>query len=283
LAAAASSCRRDGTQAAADPEWIRLEGDRIERQHRLEVLRIQLARLDASQEADAVSLTELESQRASLATLASRQLELRDEIAGLEEKKEAQRRDFLRAARERSVGRQFPELALASGRRYQQAVVTGVTDAGIQIRHATGSARIGGHDLSADQCEEFSAREKADALAYERWIDQQLAAKAADESKNAARSAIPAVAPLRSRENTAAFAAYQAPDPQAETSPLRQRPRYFGGVQFRYEPRRRSRTVYYYNVCPVYQPAIWQPSVVPAVERTPVTPPALPTSSDPTP
>jgi len=258
----AAACQRKGDAIASDPEWIRMEGDRIERQHRLQLLQLRAARIENGHLSNTSIGTELESGRACLATLRQTRDELRQDIAGLEQRNEALRQQGLRAARASAAGRRLPELKLASGRVFRDVTIVRVSEIGLEIRHASGVARIGDGELSLAQREEFgidpelaataAAREQADARSYEAHIDRQLAAKAALERK--------ATRPAPPREDALAAAAARVASTEIPVSPLHETPRYFGGVRSSYY---RTRTVYYDY--PVYRTTtygtIWQPPV----------------------
>lgn len=280
----AAACQRKGDATACDPEWIRMEGDRIERQHKLQLLQLRAARIENDHLANTSIGTEIESGRACLATLRQTRDELRQDIAGLERRNEALRQQGLRAARASAAGRRLAELKLASGRVFRDVTIVRVSEIGLEIRHASGVARIGDGELSLAQREEFgidselaataAARELAEVRSYEAHLDRQLAAKAALERK--------ATRPEPPREDALAAAPARVASTANAVSPLHEAPRYFGGARpGYYRPRTR-----YYDV-PVYRTTtygtIWQPPILNPTRPEPPCPrPSSPDSpSDP--
>jgi hypothetical protein len=129
--------------------------------------------------------------------------------------------------------------------------ITGASEAGIQVRHATGTARLDVKDLGPVRSELFGldpelladavAREESQRLAYERWVDRELSA----QTKASANTK-----PLRKRATSKnelpPISAVSSATGTTRSTPLREKPRYFGGV------RSRPRYVYHYYY---YRPA----------------------------
>ena len=162
--------------------------------------------------------------------------------------------DRLRELKERAIGKEWAELATAA-RTYQDVTVVAVTDAGVTIRHRDGSARLRFHDLTDGQRHEFGLDESAalaavreerqKAIAYEQWLEDELAAmernklEAAKVFAQAARTRAVAAAPVVSA-NVA---------PVTKTSRLRESARQVGNTYYSssYGRPRRSSFYYYYN------------------------------------
>lgn len=252
-----TACQRHSAQTANTPELIQLEGEWLSRAQRAELLRVRYERIASPHEEAATISNQLESQRAAATTLRERKQELEREVASLQDQKDDLRRSALRAARERAIGKQLPELTLANGRTFKQVTVTGASEAGIQIRHATGTARLDVNDLGPARSEFYGldpelhanaiAREETERQAYDRWVQRQLSAQAA-ANKSAK--------PVRERKTTERSVVRSAPSTvlgttstsNTNTSPLHEKPRYFGGV--RSGPRYASYSYYYYQPCP---------------------------------
>jgi len=251
-----TACQRDSDPTANKPEFIQLEGERLSRVQREELLRMRYDRLAGPYEEAVAIFNQLESQRASVTTLSERKEKLEREVASLRDQKDNLRRAALRTARERAIGKQLPELTLANGRTLKQVTVTGGSEAGIQVRHATGTARLDVNDLGPVRSELYGldpelqasavAREENERLAYERWVERELSTQAAANEP---------VKPVRERatpksESPELSTAYSMSG--ARSNPLHEKPRYFGGV------RSRPRYVYYYYYRP-YSPRVIRP------------------------
>jgi len=250
-----TACERNPDPTAGKPEFIQLEGERTSRAQREELLRVRYERLAGPYEEAAAISNQLDSQRAAVATLRDRKRELEREVTALRDQKDDLRHAALRAARERAVGQQLPELTLANGRTFKQVTVTGATEAGIQIRHATGTARLDVNDLGPVRSEFYGldpelqanavAREETARQAYEQWVERELStqAVASEPAKPVRRHATPKSEPLAATPASASSAI------NSSSSPLHEKPRYFGGV------RSRTRYVYYYYYQPYIDPA----------------------------
>jgi hypothetical protein len=252
-----TACQRPSNQAKNNPEFIQLEGERLSRAQREELLRMRYDRLAGPHEEAAAIFNQLESQRASVTTLSERKEELEREVTALRDQKDNLRRTALRAARERAVGKQLPELTLANGRTLKQVTVTGGSEAGIQVRHATGTARLDVNDLGPVRSELYGldpelqanavAREETERQAYERWIERELSTQAvANEPAKPVRERRTPKSDLL--EVSASSTSATASTANARSNPLHEKPRYFGGV------RSRPRYVYYYYYRP-YSPS----------------------------
>lgn len=118
--------------------------------------------------------------------LSSRKIELEAEIRSLEDGLLIARATQLEKARSLMLGKELPRLQSRAGRIYEQVKIVSIDDSGVQIRHASGSARLGCSELSESQWEQFgldeglakAARlaEDRQRLAYEEGIDRELAA-----------------------------------------------------------------------------------------------------------
>jgi hypothetical protein len=256
LSLALTACQRPSDPSTSNPEFIRLEGERLSQAQREELLRMRYERLAGPYE-ETVSLShELESERAVATTLRERKQELEQAVTTLNDQKENLYRSALRAAQERAIGTQMPELKVTDGRTFKQVTVTGASEAGIQIRHSTGTARLSVNDLGPERSERYGldpehqadalAREAAERQAYERWVDQTLSLQA---------KAPPAAKPTpRAASATKEFPpmTLAAPITRKASSASQAKGRYFGGL------RSRSRYVYYSYYRPASTPLISQ-------------------------
>jgi hypothetical protein len=127
----------------------------------------------------------------------------------------------IRDQRRRATGRTFTTLQLASGREFQQASVAAIDDGGVTIRHANGSAKLRYADLDAGQQVFFGLeadtahaaelRESRSAIAYERGMEQQMAAIQEQEQRVSSRDRRGELAVGQERPRFAAAAAAVAP------------------------------------------------------------------------
>ncbi|OYV05546.1 MAG: hypothetical protein CFE26_11040 [Verrucomicrobiales bacterium VVV1] len=187
-----SSCDKGDNQAASDPRWIQLNGDRANLESRVSIAQM---KLDRSQK----QVRELEAAIAHLDDLTTRQIRLLDRQTALENETTAiddamllMKARHLEMSRKEAIGKQLPSLRTVSGRSYDQAEIVGVTDAGIQIRHATGTARLLFQDLNESQRHQFGLDEGLGIAAlrtearqlrnYHEQIDNQLAEKSATQA-----------------------------------------------------------------------------------------------------
>lgn len=166
--------------------------------------------------------------------------------------------DRLRDLKARAVGKEWTEFATAD-RTYQDAKVVAVTDAGVTIRHRDGSARLRYRDLTDSQRQEFGLDEAAalaavqeerkQALAYEQWLEDEVAAMERDKAQAAKLVA----STIRLKSTPAPVVAVNVPPVQ---NPLKESAkqfgngsRYYSGSSY-YRPRRTN--FYYYYTAPRY-------------------------------
>jgi hypothetical protein len=206
--------------------------------------------------------------------------QLRDAMAEQREEMAALRSEWIRKTRLDAVGRTFDTLAGTDGRTFQHAVITRVTDVGVEFRHSTGTARLAAHQLSAEQQDAFAldtavayeAIQEENALAsdFASWVDQGVAdaayreevrQQALQEEERENQRLLSASTPARSS------ALHSAP-----RSALREEARAFGnGGSIWYPYYRTYRTHYYYvpsRACYTV-PSIYRASSVPSVRSSP--------------
>lgn len=103
---------------------------------------------------------------------------LRDEfqvdVETLAARNDRQRANRIAQARANAAGERIGRLQLANGDRYEGAVITAVTDAGLEIRHLKGTARIRCDELGPEWSERFE------------WDPEQLIQLLAQEQQDAA-------------------------------------------------------------------------------------------------
>ena len=244
------SCQRN-SEAKNDPQWWRLEADRIDVANQVELFELKLSKQTAGdQRVASVPKLEAEVKRG-----AARQLELaaerdalKQEIDLAKQDMEAIKAEWMHSARTAATGREFSKFTGAGGRTYENAVVTRVTDVGVEFRHATGTARLAANELTPAQHEMFGLdreiageamrQEKETALAYHSNVDAVVAAREASEEKDEKRVSIAAASKPAPRE-TPSFAS--ASVDTASRSRLSEPPKSVGRVN----TRDRSTTVYY--------------------------------------
>lgn len=81
--------------------------------------------------------------------------QLLDEVGMLEEDFSKYREAYRQKTRAAAVGERLGKLALSGGREYEDAIITGVSDVGLEIRHSDGIARIQAPDLDSKTQERF--------------------------------------------------------------------------------------------------------------------------------
>ena len=155
---------------------------------------------DSRLRGDAVALKDLNTRSAGLrqrsADLTAKRSALREANEALDLKFSTYRGSYIRRARETAVGEKLVNLNLRDGRTYPMATISKVTDAGLEIRHEHGIARIAAEDLPPQWRERFlwgdeerRDREKAALRQREEEAAALLARAKEDESraKEAAR------------------------------------------------------------------------------------------------
>jgi hypothetical protein len=248
---------RGNADAAMRSEWWRLEADRIEVAHKVELLRVRLGKIEAREKELAALESELARAEERRELLAERAEGLRAGIEAESERLAGLHAARLRANREATPGRSFEVFQGAGGKSYHDVVITRVTDIGIEFRHASGSARLAASELTAAQRDAFGlvaelsdealAAEGRTAEAYAAWVDRKVAETAARESDG---------------NLVAAAAAPAAVVSPGYRSSLREQPRSFGNSSLwspRYS-RLSDRDVYLpddYYVTPVSRAAVY--------------------------
>lgn len=260
------SCFESRSTSKTDPESIRLEGLRIELVHRIDVAKLKADRIAARthQDPDALRiLAELKSKRRQLA---STKTSLEAEISSLEDSMLVARAERLEQARSEMIGKEFDRFQTSSGRVYEQVKVVTITDSGVQIRHSTGTARLGCPDLSESQWEQFGldedlaksakAAESRQLAAYEKTLESQPPDRGDSDPTGFVK---PERLPLEStvRTKTSAFDRKVSLGSSSSDS---------NRIVARYRTTRRS-TVYYYPYLP-YQQRMSPPCVTPVPIRT---------------
>ncbi len=262
LLAAMPSCKRPA-DAKADPEWWRLESQRVEFAHRLELLELRMEKTDAR-------LTEVEKIReeareasALAASLETRTKKLRAELDGLTAELDQKRENWVQQIRAKAMGMRFDTLEGRGGRIYEDVWITRVSDIGIEFRHKSGSARLAATDLDAKQlalfgidlreAREASEKERAAVLAYEASVDRAVAARKAVEEEQASARMLAKVEARRTSEElkksaTDLVAATVSSRSRLNEPPRRVRSSYYGGSVY-YSGYRAScaPTLYYRN------------------------------------
>lgn len=198
---------------------------------------------------------------ATFESLSARRDALEEEIDSMESSRVGMRTDFLRSRREAVTGSRFESFTVWNGRTYREVFVSSVDDAGVTIRHADGAVRLRYEDLNDDQRELFgldaglalvaTAKERADAVEYERWIDSRLIVI---REKEAASERLAAACERASKIRSVTSSDRQVV--AASESPLAQPATQFSSRGSRYSNRynryRPSYSYRYYNV-PVFR------------------------------
>lgn len=199
------ACRENST-ARMDPEWLRLEAERVKLEHQVELLNLRLSKVENHDTELADRSAGLDEEVALLALLKEKAGMLKSEVAERTAQFELERTELLRARRSEAAGKSFDRLAGASGRTFEQVVITRVTDVGIEFRHSTGSARLAASELTSSQQGMFGIdpgiagealqEETAIARAYDSWVDERVAISTArDKAQQAELMAAAAARP----------------------------------------------------------------------------------------
>ena len=180
--AALPSCKRNA-DARMDPGWWRLEADRVELVQEIKFLKMRLGEETAGKDYSALTV-KVAKDETLLGELKATAEAIRTDISGLAAAAQKQREAWVSETRARAIGRNFESLAGASGRTYEDVVITKISDVGIEFRHSTGSARLPATELSSALHDVFALdsgdalaaieKERAAAVAYEAWIDNRM-------------------------------------------------------------------------------------------------------------
>jgi len=209
--AAMPACKRN-TDARMDPDWWKLEADRVELVQEVKLQKMRLAGRDLSKEYGPLA-AKVDANALKLEELRQTASALRGEVTSLVDLSEKQRREWVLSTRAEAIGRTYDSFAGSNGRIYEDVVITRITDVGIEFRHSTGSARVSAAELNPDLHDDFAVnpqvaiaameKERANASAYESWISDRMvvanAERKASEREAAAEEAERIVASARAR------------------------------------------------------------------------------------
>jgi hypothetical protein len=265
LALAAASCR-ESSGPHADARWWGLENDRLELAHQVELLQFRLSKMEMSD-------AEFRRVRDDAARSASRRAELAEQVRRLrQELEEARtgvataRAEWIQGARAAVVGRRFETLDGARGRSYRDVVITRVTDAGVEFRHATGTARLTADELSPLRQDLFGLdpvdsgraieEEQRVARAYGAWVDGKVAL-AREQALEEARMQAAMEAETAARLRTVAVSQVAA----TPRTRLRDQPRSVGGTVWYPYFRNRYYDSYRSNCTPVSHRSICRAAI----------------------
>lgn len=254
--AALFSCRDDEATARI---WA-LKTEKIETEQKIALLEVRLENRRA--EADR-RLTDIETKIAANERDIAR---LREKLVAAES---AARPVIIRdaamdARRQAWLGKHLDRLELIGGKELQDVKITSITDSGMLVRHAHGSARLGCDDFPPDRRKEFGldvslekiarAEEVVRNAAYEKSIETPAAVVAARKREAEEKREQDALharlayqreqARIESKSKNRALA---QPARRFGTGSIYSYRRYYGGGYHYYSP---SRSVRYYNVYP---------------------------------
>ncbi len=99
-------------------------------------------------------------------------LQIRESITALEGEFSRYRADYRRKTRAAAIGESLGTLTARSGRAFQQATITRVTDVGLEIRHEHGIARIQAPELDSKLQNRFQ------------WSDEERRSRLEEEREN---------------------------------------------------------------------------------------------------
>ena len=209
-------------------------------------------------------------------TLKQEQTALVTAIAEMEQRFISEREQIRLRQREIALGQRFEHFTLVDGREFQDVTITHIDDGGVSLRHQHGTARLGFNDLTPEERAFFGldeksslaaqARESRDAIAYEQWVDQTLAARRAEDGRAAARAA-----ELETQARIARSRALEQAAARDRLRPLAQKPVTVGrgswsGAWHVRTGTRFYRPVYVYDIRP---PCIAPRAATPSFHRAP--------------
>jgi hypothetical protein len=258
--AALPSCKRNA-DARMDPQWWKLEADRVELVQEIKLQKLRLGEENVAREYSALK-SRVDKSETVLAELRGSAAALRSEVANLASAASAERDNWIASVRASAVGRNFETFAGAGGRIYENVTITRVTDVGVEFHHSEGLARLPATDLSPELHDEFGLdssaslaaldREKEAARAYEAYIEDRMVVVNAEREKKQLAAAeqeterIAATAKARSELYSARLAARESSNPlRASARTVGSRgTTWYPGYSYRYS--RSPRTYYYY-------------------------------------
>jgi hypothetical protein len=256
------SCKKN-TDARMDPQWWKLEADRVELVQEIKLQKMRLGEEDIARDYAALK-SRMSKNEVLLAELQENAADLRSKVANMAAAAAAERENWIATTRAAAVGRSFATFTGSSGRIYEDVTITRVTDVGIEFRHSAGSARLPATALSPELHDDFGLdttaalaaldRERATARAYEAYIEDRMVVVNAERKKDELAAAereterVTAVARARSDSYSASLAARES------TNPLRASPRSVGSrgystwyPSYSYRYSRYPRNTYYYS------------------------------------
>lgn len=268
------SCQRN-SEAKNDPKWWGLEAERIEVANQVELYELKLSKMGvrSGEQGEARLEADIKRTAARSVELTAERDALKQDLEIVKADMAAMKAEWMQAARTAATGREFAKFTGAGGRTFENAVVTRVTDVGVEFRHATGSARLAANELTPAQHEMFGLdremsgeavrQEKETALAYHSKVDAVVAAREArEEKKEEKRVTVAAVSTPTTRDETPSFAS--ASVDTASRSRLSDAPRSVGRVN---TGSRSNTTVYYSNYS--YRPYYYRSYYGYGVRRSP--------------
>jgi hypothetical protein len=181
----------------------------------LEAFEAQLRELPAEGETLA-RFGELEGMLRKMKELTGQDLLLREDVRGIEREirgyagaNYTYRPRYFKWVRMAAVGEMYPELITVSGKSYRDVVVRRVTDVGLEIHHAEGSARLRHATLPAEFQKRFQWDSRAAQIMLKReaeleWLATRLAAappfvSRLDSSEPIVTTSLDSSAPIETR------------------------------------------------------------------------------------
>jgi hypothetical protein len=259
--AALPSCKKN-TDARMDPQWWKLEADRVELVQEIKLQKLRLGEEDIAREYAALK-TRMNKSEVLLAELRESAAGLRSEVANLAAAAAAERENWIASTRAAAVGKNFETFIGSGGRVYEDVTITRITDVGIEFRHSDGLARLPATEVSREFHDDFGLdtnaaiaaldQERATARAYEAYIEDRMvvvnAQRKEDELAAAERETERVVAAARARSEaiSANLAARES------SNPLRASARAVGSryttwyPSYSYRYSRYPRNYYYYS------------------------------------
>jgi hypothetical protein len=257
-------CERKNDLAA---EIRRLEPERIELRHKLELLEFRHSSKDQSDKL--AELRQLgaraDEHRKTISALRSERDELLAELKDSDQRIKEEVAMLRNQAQKRALNQSFAAIETRQGRIFNDVKVINVSDLGVQIHHRDGTARLGYDDLTDAQRSIFAIEADA-SLAARETERQHLQASAAIMAKAEKRQAMHASRPRETQERVTSTVRTEFPRSSAATNlaptaastgTLSKPPTTFGsGSIYRYHPSRYTysdRPTAYRYYTPSYQ------------------------------
>lgn len=191
------SCHKDPL-TRTEQEWWRLEQRKIDLQRQIEISKMHFNCVELAKARSTEIHSHVDNLATRRATLVANRAYLELAVINLEQNLSTIRNNSSQMTARMAAGQKFETLTTPAGKRYENVTVVRISDAGLDIRHSTGSARLGYSDLSPEMRRAFGLdpdraqialeRESLASAQYERQINRDLIQQALSTPKNIVRN-----------------------------------------------------------------------------------------------